>query len=69
MGEIAFNGHFAQQQSGGPKCREGSKASFSVLWSDVRYYPESDHDSDLAGGRLSAILDQSAAQQEKPASR
>jgi len=34
------------------KCRYGSKASFVTQSRHVRYYPQSDHDSDMLGGRF-----------------
>jgi hypothetical protein len=39
----------AQQQMIRQKCRYGSKATFPTHRADVRYYPESDRDSDMAG--------------------
>jgi hypothetical protein len=39
---MGFRHQFAQQQFSGPKCRNGSKATFSVPLADVRFTPESD---------------------------
>ena len=38
---------FAQQQFGGPKCRNGSFMSFWAGPADVGFAPESDWNSDL----------------------
>jgi hypothetical protein len=50
-GEMGLNGHFAQQQFSGPKCRYGSKATFPTPPGHVRYYPQSDRNSDMPSDR------------------
>jgi hypothetical protein len=50
-GETGFDGHFAQQQFSGAKCRYGSKATFPTPSRHVRSYPQSDRDNDLPLGR------------------
>jgi hypothetical protein len=52
---MGFNSQFALQQFSGPKCRNGSKATISASRRDVRYYPQSDRDSDLPRGRYVPI--------------
>jgi hypothetical protein len=43
---MGLGDHFAQQQFNGPTCRNGSKATILGGLADVRYYPQSDRDSD-----------------------
>ena len=43
--------HGAAQQILAANVRFGSKATISAPWRDVRYYPNSDRDSELPDGR------------------
>jgi hypothetical protein len=51
LDDMGFRRNFAKQQFGGPKCRNGSKATISAPRPDVRCYPQSDRNSDVPSGR------------------
>jgi hypothetical protein len=57
MRGMGFHGRFAQQQSETTNVRFGSLATTSGARADVRYYPQSDRDSDLPGGRYVPAAD------------
>jgi hypothetical protein len=48
---MGFRRHFAEQQFKSADVRYGSKATHSTLSRHVRYYPQSDRNSDMPNGR------------------